>query len=481
MLRLHGIPWQRTLMHAQRIAAALRLATLQALMTWAVMAWATTAQAAESQPAPALPDTAFVDVNVLPMDAERVLEHQTVVVGARSIIAMGPVASTAVPLGAVRIDGHGKSYLLPGLADMHTHVMTTEDLALYTASGVTTILHMGGAPSDLVAGANPDIASGALVGPQIFFAFMVDGTTALQRFVVTTPQQGREAVDLAKANGYDFIKLYNNISAPEFEAIVAEARNQHMAVIGHGVRAVGLPQALFAGQVMVAHAEEFFYTAFNNQTDSARIAEVATATARSGAYELAPGAYVTPNLSTFEAISRQWGKPDVVAAWLHDPRAALMTPNMRLNWVDMGYAQRSGSIESILVFLRSFTAALARAGVPLLTGTDSPVIPGMYPGSSLLDDLRTLREAGLTPYQALVAATRTPGEFIAHTVPGAEPFGVVKVGMKADLLLLGANPLQHAETLQAPLGVMSAGRWRSATELAVLLARQKARYDSLLR
>ena len=137
MLRLHGMPC--------------------AVMTWALMAWAATAQAAEAQPAPAQPATAFVDVNVLPMDAERVLEHQTVVVHARSIIAMGPVASTAVPLGAVRIDGHGKSYLLPGLADMHTHVMTTEDLALYTASGVTTILHMGGAPDDLVAGANPDI------------------------------------------------------------------------------------------------------------------------------------------------------------------------------------------------------------------------------------------------------------------------------------------------------------------------------------
>ncbi len=431
-------------------------------------------RAADPPASPATADTAFIDLNVLPTDAERVLTHQTVVVRGRSIVALGPVTSTSVPLGALRIDGQGTAFLLPGLADMHTHVMATEDLALYTASGVTTILHMGGAPSDLVAGANPDIASGALVGPQIFFAFMVDGTADLQRFVVSTPQQGREAVDLAKANGYDFIKLYNNISAPEFEAIVAEARNQHMAVIGHGVRAGGLPQALFAGQVMVAHAEEFFYTAFHNQADSARIAEVATATARSGAY-------VTPNLSTFEAISRQWGKPEVVTEWLHDPRAALMTPNMRLNWADMDYARRSGSIESILVFLRSFTAALARAGVPLLTGTDSPVIPGMYPGSSLLEDLRTLREAGLTPYQALVAATRTPGEFIAHTVPGAEPFGVVKVGMKADLLLVGANPMQAAEALQAPLGVMSAGRWRSAAELSVLLAQQKARYDSLLR
>jgi hypothetical protein len=433
---------------------------------------AVTAPAPAAEPAP--PDTAFIDVNVLPMDAERVLEHQTVVVRGRFIVALGPVAGTAIPDGAQRIDGHGSAFLLPGLADMHTHVMASEDLALYTANGVTTILHMGGAPSDLVAGANPDIASGELVGPQMFFAFMLDGSQALQRFVISTPQQGRDAVGLARANGYDFIKLYNNVTAAEFEAIVAEARRQHLAVIGHGVRAVGLPEALFAGQAMVAHAEEFFYTAFHNQTDTALIPGVVAATARSGAF-------VTPNLSTFEAISRQWGKPEVVAGWLHDPRARLMTPNMRLNWVDMDYAKRSGNIDAILVFLRTFTQALQQAGVPLITGTDSPVIPGMYPGYSMHDELRTLVEAGLSRYQALVAATRAPGEFIAHTVPAAEPFGLVKTGMKADLILVGGNPLQDLATLRSPLGVMSAGRWRSGADLTALLARQQAKYDALLR
>ena len=79
------------------------------------------------------------------------------------------------------------------------------------------------------------------------------------------------------------------------------------------------------------------------------------------------------------------------------------------------------------------------------------------------------------------AATRTPGEFIAQSVPGAERFGLVKVGMKADLVLVEHNPLEDLATLKAPLGVMSAGRWRSSEELSALLAQQKARYDGLLR
>jgi len=419
-------------------------------------------------------DTAFIDVNVVPMDQNRVLQHQTVLVRGGLIAAVGPAPITDVPARIQLVEGHGTAFLLPGLADMHTHVMETEDLALYTANGVTTILHMGLAPANLVDSANRDIDSGDLVGPHVFFAFMIDGSPALHRFFVSTPAQGRHAVELAKANGYDFIKLYNNVTAPEFKAIVDEAHRQGLAVIGHGVRAVGLPQALFEGQVMVAHAEEFFYTAFHNQPDASLIAGVVDATLRSGAF-------VTPNLSTFEAISKQWGKREVVTGFLNDPRAHFMTPGMRLNWVDMDYVTRKGNIDPILAFLRTFTKALQNAGVPLITGTDSPVIPGMYPGYSIHDDLRTMIEAGLTPYEALSAATRTPGEFMAKYVPAVDHFGMVKVGMKADLVLVRSNPLDSVETLKSPLGVMSAGRWRSSANLTELLARQKAKYDALLK
>ncbi len=419
-------------------------------------------------------ETAFVDVHVVPMDQHRVLRHQTVIVRGGFIAMLGPASTTSIPAEAQRVEGHGKAFLLPGLVDMHTHVTEAEDLALYTANGITTILDMGLAPAALVAHVNQEITSGLLVGPHVFFSLLIDGSPALRGLSVSTPDQGRHAVELAKANGYDFIKLYNNLTAAEFKAIVEGGRRQGLAVIGHGVRAVGLPQALFEGQVMVAHAEEFFYTAFHNHPDSSLIPSVVAATLRSGAF-------VTPNLSTFEIISKQWGKPEVVRAFVDDPRGKLMTPSVRLKWMNTDYVARKGSIESIVPFLRELTKALQEAGVPLITGTDSPIIPGMYPGYSIHDDIHTLIEAGLTPYQALTAATRTPGEFIAKYVPTADRFGRVQVGMKADLVLLGTNPLEDVETLKSPLGVMSAGRWRNATELADILDRQKAKYDSLLK
>jgi hypothetical protein len=358
---------------------------------------------------------------------------------------------------------------------MHTHVMRTEDLLLYTANGVTTILHMGGAPADLVDHVQESIDAGETVGPQMFFAFMIDGSPALSRFYVRTPEQARAAVQLAKANGYVFMKVYNNVTAEEFAAIVEEGRRQGLPVIGHGVRSVGLPAGLFQGQVMVAHAEEFYYTAFGKHipNDAAVINQVVEETFRSGAY-------VTPNLSTFATIARQWGRPQVIREFMQDARIRYMSPDERVDWSDSDYVHNEGDIAPILDFLASFTKALAARGVPLLTGTDSPVIPGMLPGYSIHEDLQRLTAAGLTPFQALSAATRVPGEFIAKFVPRALPFGQIKPGMRADLVLVSANPLVSLESLRQPLGVMSAGRWRTRQQLDALLAQQQARYQQVL-
>lgn len=88
---------------------------------------------------------AFVDVNVLPMDRERILERQTVIVRDGRIAAMGAVASIKVPKEALRIDGGGR-YLMPGLVDMHAHLYTPEEFPLYLAHGVTTVYNLWGRP-----------------------------------------------------------------------------------------------------------------------------------------------------------------------------------------------------------------------------------------------------------------------------------------------------------------------------------------------
>jgi hypothetical protein len=226
---------------------------------------------------------------------------------------------------------------------------------------------------------------------------------------------------------------------------------------------------------MVVHAEEFFYTTFAMQPDESRIVAVADETFRSGAY-------VTANLSTWDALARQWGKPEGLAEIWADPLVKYMSTYSRLIWAQPGrdYTRRPGDMDSGLEFLRRFVKALSDRGVPLLAGTDNPVIPGLVPGQSINVELRTLTDSGLTPFQALLAATRTPGEFIAKYVPGAQPFGVVAAGKRADLVLVAANPLESLATLEAPLGVMTGGRWKTAAELKAELEANKARLEATL-
>src|SRR5687768_16204971 len=119
--------------------------------------------------------SAFVDVTVIPMDRERTLEHQTVIVRDGRIAAIGPVARTTVPAGALRVDGRGK-YLMPGLAEMHAHVLgpnapeqlNRDIMFLYIANGITTIRAMLGAPNQLTL--RDKTASGEVLGPTIFVA-----------------------------------------------------------------------------------------------------------------------------------------------------------------------------------------------------------------------------------------------------------------------------------------------------------------------
>lgn len=420
---------------------------------------------------------AFVGVNVVPMGDEGVLRDQTVLVRGTRIETVGPRSRIEVPAGAQRIDGAG-AWLLPGLADMHTHLSTGEDAALYVAGGVTTVLQMGGEGRIEPIARLRNTLAGAPLAPQVFFAFMVDGPEPLSGgWPLHSAEEARFAVHVAKERGYDFFKFYNGVSAEEFDAAVDEARKVGLPVIGHAVRAVGLPEGLERGQVMVAHAEEFYYTVFGNKPDESRLAEVVERTRRSGAY-------VTANLSTNVTIARQWGKPEVRAQILSDPLVHYMSPTSWLTWTSArrNYDRGRGDFFDVQVpFLERFVGALSKAGVPLLAGTDSPLIPGLVPGAGINVELRTLVDSGLSNYQALAAATRVPGEFIRKYVPGADRFGVIEPGVRADLVLVADNPLQKLDTLARPLGVMSAGRWHTREQIAATLEQNRKAIQAQMR
>lgn len=439
--------------------------TFKALLKFALAATAFAA-GAQATGAP-IQIAAFIHVNVVPMTQDQVLRDQTVLVEKGRIAFIG--RGIAIPEGAEVIEGDGR-FLSPGLADMHSHSDTREDLKVYLANGVTTILNMGGASAGFMDSIRPGANRGALPGPHVYAAFRVDGSPQYNNFFVTTPDEARAIVRIAKTNGYDFIKVYNDLSPECFEALIEEGKALHVPIVGHGVTAVGLRKQLDAGQVMVAHTEEFLYTVFYGPGDIPE-AGAPDPSKIPGAIDfvLRDKAFVTADLNTYATIARQWGKPAVAAAYLHSPDVRYLGPSDRILWAREDYKKRRGSLDARAAFLQRFTKAMSDAGVPLIAGTDAPSIPGLVAGFSLHDDLKALTEAGLTPYQALATATRTPGEFIRQSLGEQVPFGTVTVGARADLVLSQENPLANLATLRRPIGVMAAGRWYSAKELSGLL------------
>lgn len=409
----------------------------------------------------------FTDVNVVPMDSARVIPRTTVIVTDGAIASIGIMAK--LPAGTKVIDGKG-GWLMPGLADMHNHVTSRDDLALLLANGVTTMLNMGEATNAFVGRIRQGVAKGDIAGPQIFAAFVVDGDPQYGHFVVRTPDEARAIVQLAKANGYSFIKVYTNLSAEAFAALAEEGKAEGVGIVGHNVKAVGLAKQLAAGQAMVAHVEEFFYGYFPDPPGDdpqappgdARIADAI-------ALVKAHGAFVTSDLFTYRTIAAQFGKPEAVQAYLAAPEARYLAPGDRIDWARSGYQKKAVDLSHRVAFEARFVKAMADADVPLIAGGDAPSIPGLVPGFALHGEIDAMLAAGLTPWQALSAATRAPGAFIAKTVPGAAKFGVVAPGHRADLLLLADNPLIDPKTLRTPLGVMAGGRWHDRAALAAML------------
>ena len=326
---------------------------------------------------------------------------------------------------------------------------------------------MGDARSGFVGRTAPASTRGDIPGPRVFNAFIIDGSPDYGHFVVKDAEEARAAVRLAKTNGYRLIKVYNNLSAEAFDAAIGEARRLGLPVAGHGVTRVGLRKQAEAGQALIAHAEEFFYTFFSapgtEQTDAPPPdSAIPSAIELAKRYRVSVGA----DLVTYGAIMRAIGHPEVVTACAAKDRH--VSPADRLAWRRSNYVGKTADLRLKYAFLQRMVKAMAEAGVELLAGTDAPTIPCVAPGTSLHDDLDELEAAGLSRFQALSAATRMPGAFLRRTLN--EPMsGEIAVGSRADLILSGGNPLEGFATLRQPLGVMVAGHWHDQADLRAML------------
>jgi hypothetical protein len=422
--------------------------------------------------------TVFTHANVVPMDRDRVLTDRTVVVRQGIIAAIG--RDLPVPAGATEIDARGR-WLSPGLADMHVHSEAPDELAIYLVNGVTTVLNMGGARQSLVNSTAPRANRGEIPSPHVYTSWLVDGVPDYNGLLLKTPAQASALPSLAKAQGYDFIKVYVGLKPSVYAALAKAAKAAGVPLVGHGVYAVRIDGQLAQGQAMIAHLEEFFYSYFfpppaengfgENVPPEARIADAVAILKK---YD----ATVTADPLTYRTIALLAGHPERKPAIVNDPQFALLPHHRRLQWLTSDYFSKTAKLLPRADFDRKLVKAFADGGVRLILGTDAPTIPGLYPGVSVHDQLAELQEAGLTTYQALTTATSSAGDFIAKS-KGGTPFGRIIVGERADMVLTDANPLTGLQTLRRPLGVMATGRWYDAVALAKLQEEVAARYRSV--
>ena len=400
--------------------------------------------------------TAFVDVNVLPMDRDTMYARQTVIVSDGRITAIGAAGSTAVPAGARRVDGGGRSYLIPGLIDTHVHLELGERrwIPIFLAYGVTTVFNLRGEARHLALRTATD--SGVVVGPSIFTA-----GAYVNLPTIANEDDARRAVAEQSAAGYDFLKIHGNLTGPAYRTLADAARRANVPLIGHAPRNLPFDSVLANRMPMVAHVEEILYTHFKTSVDTAGVGALAAQMRQAGVW-------LTPNLSAYTLIARQIGDTAVIDSFVAVAPPAFLDSALTQVWRSGMYTKRPASTAPNYArnaaFLSQITGALHRGGVRMLAGTDTP-LPGLAPGASLLLDLRLLREAGLSPYDALATATTNAGQFIAESMRPGLRVGVVAVGARADLVLLGANPLADPSVLEKPSGVMARGVWYDRARL----------------
>jgi imidazolonepropionase-like amidohydrolase len=422
--------------------------------------------------------TAFVDVTVIPMDRERRIPGQTVLVRGGKIVEIGPVARVKLPDGGVRVDGRGK-FLIPGLAEMHAHIpggqasdtVVERTLFMYLAGGVTTVRGMLGHPRHLEL--RTRAARGELLSPTIY----TSGPSLNGNSIPDAAAAAKAAIE-QKAAGYDLLKIHPGVSREAFDTLAATARRIGMPFAGHVPEDVGIARALEARYATVEHLDgyleamlhegspvsadqaAFFGMNLGEHLDESKLPALVEATRRAGVWNV-PTQVLMENL-TIAGTSQELAQR---------PEMRYVPPQNRAQWAeekDGMLTETNSTPESarrMIEMRRRLIKALHAAGAGLLLGSDAPQIYNV-PGFSTHRELESLVASGLTPYQALETGTRNVATFFGTQ----KEAGTIERGKRADLVLLDADPLADVRNTTRRSGVMVRGRWLPQAEIEKRLA-----------
>lgn len=389
------------------------------------------------------------------------------------VIRDGRIANieSSVPVGMKVVDGRGK-FLIPGLWDMHVHLSWTKESALRVliANGVTGVRDLGGKLGEIDEW-RTKIGAGLLVGPRIFrVGPILNGQKFNQyQMVPGNPDETRGVVRALKEVGVDFIKVHRRMQRDSYFAAIDEAKKQGLPLVGHIPMTVTPEEASDAGQATVEHVVTIFEGTFSAALKEGEFLAAMQRWRAQDADKLLARfvKHHTVVVPTLVAYNPEFDPSGPLSRYV-----ALSFRNEAEKRPKPSPAELEGSRATFAEF-KEVVRAMNRAGVTLLTGSD--IASARVPGFTLQEELALLVESGLTPLQALQAATLNP----ARVLNRSDDYGSVDAGRIADLVLLDANPLDDIHNTQRIYAVISGGRLFRRADLDTLLreAEEMAKHE----
>jgi len=368
------------------------------------------------------------------------IERANVIVRNGRIEAAGAAATTPVPRGMPAIDVAGKT-VLPGLWDMHAHVGLAEWGPVYLAAGVTTARDMGG-EFEVVTALRDAWRDGAAIGPRLLLAGLVDGPgpASFGHVTAATPDEGRAVVRKYKDAGFQQIKLYSLLDRPTVAAIIDAAHASGMTVTGHIPNGLTMREAVELGMDHIAHLT----VRDTPDTDAMR---------GTIAFLRAHGTVIDPTISWNELLGRSAQTPieSFQPGFVH-----VAAPLQRLIAGANGGNVTPEQAHDRLARSLQIIKALHDGGIPIVAGTDKGV-----PGVSVAREIELYVQAGLTPIDAIRAATAVP----ARVMGLAGESGTIAPGLRADLIVVDGNPLERIADIRNVRLVSANGRLYEAPRL----------------
>ena len=413
------------------------------------------------------------NVNVISMTIpNKVIRNASVVISNNLIQSI----NGKIPPNCKIIEGKGK-WLIPGLIDAHVHLATdaffgqkipsqlpdfsfiTQDLMTpFIANGVTTVVDLNATMETY--GQKKEIERGYTIGPRILLASLINGGNGQGR-IANSADEGLLLVRTAKAEGYDFIKLYSNLNIETYHAIIDESKKIGIKTIGHIPNAFKgkIEQAFVPHFGMIAHAEEL--SKHSKEYDLQEAMNFAKLSKENGTS-------IMPTLTAMIWIAKQSHSIDSLKRsssikYLHPLlQSKWLTAN---NYVSNATPENVAYFDTLVQFHYQLVKAFKDAGVPIIAGTDAGV-SGVVSGFSLHDELEELVKSGLTPQEALSSATITSAKWIGND----HLLGSIEEGKQADLILLNDNPLTDIKNIRNIGGVFVNGNWLDHQTIKFLLS-----------